>query len=75
MGLRGAKGWRAWRARLGTRLLAVPLRSGGFGVGADFQPSHHEAQQSLRQTVNWSDLPCEARFWEGKLGPAKVHYL
>ena len=28
-----------------------------------------------RQTVDWSGLPCEARFWERKLGPAKVHYL
>jgi hypothetical protein len=28
-----------------------------------------------RQTVDWSDLPCEARFWDWKLGPAKPHYL
>jgi hypothetical protein len=28
-----------------------------------------------RQTVDWSGLPCEARFWDWKLGPAKPHYL
>ena len=28
-----------------------------------------------RQTVDWSGLPCEARFWEWKLGSAKAHYL
>ena len=28
-----------------------------------------------RQTVDWSGLPCEARFWDWKLGPAKAHYL
>jgi len=28
-----------------------------------------------RQTVDWSGLPCEARFWAWKLGPAKAHYL
>ena len=28
-----------------------------------------------RQAVDWSGLPCEARFWERKLGPAKAHYL
>jgi hypothetical protein len=28
-----------------------------------------------RQTVDWSGLPCEARFWDWKLEPAKVHYL
>ena len=28
-----------------------------------------------RQTVDWSGLPCEARFWDWKLGPAKARYL
>jgi hypothetical protein len=28
-----------------------------------------------RQTVDWSGLPCEARFWDWKSGPAKAHYL
>jgi hypothetical protein len=28
-----------------------------------------------RQTVDWSGLPCETRFWDWKLGPAKAHYL
>ena len=28
-----------------------------------------------RQTVDWSGLPCEVRFWDWKLGPAKAHYL
>jgi hypothetical protein len=28
-----------------------------------------------RQTVAWSGLHCEARFWDWKLGPAKAHYL
>ena len=28
-----------------------------------------------RQTVDWSGLPCEARLWDWKLGPAKAHYL
>ena len=26
-----------------------------------------------RQTVDWSGLPCEARFWDWQLGPAKAH--
>jgi hypothetical protein len=30
--------------------------------------------QTAGQTVDWSGLPCEARFWGRKLGPAKVHY-
>ena len=25
--------------------------------------------------VDWSGLPCEARFWDWKLGPAKAYYL
>jgi hypothetical protein len=28
-----------------------------------------------RRTVDWSSLPCEGRFWERKLGPAKIHHL
>ena len=28
-----------------------------------------------RQTVDWSGLPCAARFRDWKLGPAKAHYL
>jgi hypothetical protein len=28
-----------------------------------------------RQTVDWSSLPREARFWDWKLGSAKAHYL
>ena len=28
-----------------------------------------------RQTADWSGLPCEARFWERKMGPAKAHYV
>ena len=27
-----------------------------------------------RQTVDWSGLPCEGRFWERKFGLAKAHY-
>jgi hypothetical protein len=27
------------------------------------------------QTVDWSGVPCVARFWDWKLGSAKVHYL
>ena len=27
-----------------------------------------------RQTVDWSGLPCEARFRDWKLGPAKAHH-
>jgi hypothetical protein len=33
------------------------------------------ARRARRQTVDWSGLPCEARFWDWKLGPAKAHYL
>ena len=25
--------------------------------------------------LDWSGLPCEARFWDWKFGPAKPHYL
>ena len=28
-----------------------------------------------RQTVDWSGLLCEARFWDWESGPAKAHYL
>ncbi|MGO8929102.1 MAG: hypothetical protein ACLQU3_19720 [Limisphaerales bacterium] len=28
-----------------------------------------------RQTVDWSSVPCEARFWDWKFGSAKPHYL
>jgi hypothetical protein len=28
-----------------------------------------------KASVNWSGLPCEGRFWERKLGPAKLRYL
>jgi hypothetical protein len=34
-----------------------------------------KAVTARRQTVDWSGLPCEARFWDWKLGPAKAHYL
>jgi hypothetical protein len=27
------------------------------------------------QTVGWSGLPREGRFWERKSGPAEIHYL
>ena len=27
------------------------------------------------QSEVWSGLPCEARFWDWKLGPAKAHHL
>jgi hypothetical protein len=30
---------------------------------------------TIQKTVDWSGLPCEARFWDWKLGPAKPHYL
>jgi hypothetical protein len=33
------------------------------------------ATTARRQTVDWSGLPCEARFWERKMGPAAPHYL
>ena len=28
-----------------------------------------------KASVNWTGLPCEGRFWERKLGPAKAYYL
>ncbi|MCX6922647.1 MAG: hypothetical protein NT154_05445 [Verrucomicrobia bacterium] len=28
-----------------------------------------------RQGEVWSGLPCEASFWERKLGPAEAHHL
>jgi hypothetical protein len=28
-----------------------------------------------RETIDWSGLPWEGRFWDRKLGPAKVRYL
>jgi hypothetical protein len=33
-----------------------------------------KAVTARRQTVDWSGLPCDARFWDWKLGPAKAHY-
>ena len=33
------------------------------------------ATTARHQTVDWSGLPCEGRFWDWKLGPAKAHYL
>src|ERR1039458_10417218 len=35
--------------------------------GGDFSTT------ARRQTVDWSGLPCEARFWDWKLGAAKAH--
>jgi hypothetical protein len=43
-------------------------------MGED-EPEKDEEEAIRKAFVDWSDLPCEARFWEGKLGPAKVHYL
>ena len=40
-----------------------------IGKAVDFSTT------ASRQTVDWSGLPCEARFWDWKLGPAKAHYL
>ena len=34
-----------------------------------------KAVTARSQMVDWSGLPCEARFWDWKLGPAKAHYL
>jgi hypothetical protein len=33
------------------------------------------ATTASRQTVDWSGLPYETRFWDWKLGPAKAHHL
>ena len=33
------------------------------------------ARRQQYQIVDWSSLPREARFWDWKLGAAKVHYL
>ena len=44
----------------------------------DEEAVHKEVDFSTtarRQTVDWSSLPCEARFWDWKLGPSKAHYL
>ena len=40
-----------------------------IGKAVDFSTT------ARRQTVDWSGLPCEARFWDWKLRPAKAHYL
>jgi hypothetical protein len=40
-----------------------------IGKAVDF------ATTASRQTVDWSGLACEARFWDWKLGPAKAYYL
>ena len=40
-----------------------------IGKAVDFSTT------ASRQTVDWSGLLCEARFWDWKLGPAKIHYL
>ena len=34
-----------------------------------------ECGMATRQTADWPGAPCEARFWDWKLGPAKAHYL
>ena len=34
-----------------------------------------DCSTTASQTVDWSGLPCEGRFWERKLAPAKPHYL
>ena len=51
------------------------LRMGDYRVLFDVEGADERGQPVRRQTVDWSGLPCEARFWERKLGPAKVHYL
>ena len=33
------------------------------------------AYSTVKRPVDWSGLRCEGRFWEGKWGLAKLHYL
>jgi hypothetical protein len=40
-----------------------------IGKAVDFSTT------ARRQTAGWSGLPCEARCWDWKLGPAAPHYL
>ena len=35
----------------------------------------HFCTIARRQAVDGSGLPCAARFWDWRLGPAKAHYL
>ena len=42
--------------------------------------SEKDEEEAIRKavdfstTADWSGLPCEGRFWDWKLGPAKPHY-
>ena len=39
--------------------------------------SEKDEEEAIRKasTVGWSCLPCEVRFWDWKLRPAKAYYL
>jgi hypothetical protein len=52
-----------------TRGASEKAEEEAIGKAVDFSTT------ARRQTVDWSGLPCEARLWDWKLGPAKAHYL
>ena len=47
----------------------IARRPGGKKPGRVVE--HSVGRRGRRQTVDWSDLPREARFWERKLGPPR----
>jgi hypothetical protein len=60
----------------------LPLAAIRYTVGASEKDEEEAIRKAVdfsttarRQTVDWSAPPCEARFWDWKLGPAKAHYL
>jgi len=57
-------------------------RPGPDGPGNSLMPLKLRVEYAVipelparRQTVDWSDLPRDGRFWERKLGSAKAYYL
>jgi len=57
--------WDGWRM--------IPC---GLGHAKGWTPNLPDQQSFCVEWAGlWSVLPCEGRFWERKLGPAKAHYL
>jgi hypothetical protein len=58
---------------------ALNKLGGKHGVGrvdlVEIRKAVDFSTAARRQTVDRSGLPCEARFWDWKLGPAQAHYL
>jgi len=78
---RDGKDWGEWLAD-GVRLswtaaprMETPIRRWSMPYRPSVGLVTLSGRRSWKASVDWSGVPCEARFWDWKLGPAKAHYL